>query len=996
MRRTQMKRIISIILCVALLACVSQLFASVDIMAATRSGDLSSAENENSIMLTSISGGTPANLGETFYAKISTALENECQGYELSLDNINTGGDRNSVLELVIEKPSDDLDHIWKFVRGGAEGAYYYKIINMSNSKHLDNPANDAYPEDENHITNNNVIVYEGNDGYNQKWQVYDSGNGTYYISPMSDNNGVSVQWTNPVMDVLYGDYRLNGQVGIYDLNYGPNQQFKINVVPTVPALTGDKTTVTSDAIKFSLFNYNDNINRVGGVSGQDNWRTLAPYFSFYDFSGVNKWPNDYLDKNRNNYDDGYNANHATVETTLDSNGYPTLRLDNKKDSNNNTLADPLPNSSDRSLAYLFGGDPDDKAVEAYSPANTLLQEMTTTNGVKHYYYNSKAGVSSSVTAAYANAADYDQVTKQFRVRNYTENITGVVDATSTAEFLPFCTTYSLSEHTIPKASVDYWFGMRMDVDFIQGANGKIGNEEMVFNFTGDDDVWVFIDGVLVLDMGGTHDAVTGSINFSNGEVTTKGTWTDAPSYTTSIYECFNAVNKADTLSQNGTFADYSSHTLSMFYLERGAGLSTCCIDFNMPTPPDNSIEVSNDVVDTNGYSLNSSDKTEYIFRITRSDGTSLTGEELNYTFGTESKTLGSDGIFTLKGGQSVYFTNLSSDTNYKIQEITDGTAYQNYIASTTVSEDGGEPTTGTSITVKPSEATKKVAFVNTLKNVAVTVQNNIQCTNFEKLTEAQQRYYTGKTPSTKTAYQITVTNLNGNKLSTLYYRIGDGGDVPVELKNDVGEFSLSNGARATFTIPAGYNVTIITKPDANTIERFDYNYSVDITNGDTTVTGQPQTTESGKEIAYVFTNTYTMQTTPLTINTEISTKLFTDGTKPEQGGTVLYRIKGVSGDLLTQHIDLQVSAKSNSDGTIAPVKINGLPVGEYKVTQEKAWIWRDTLSTVDSNVTNPTLVDNTLSFTLPKQDGNYLTFNDEITYNKWVDGNSYIENKFN
>ena len=166
------------------------------------------------------------------------------------------------------------------------------------------------------------------------------------------------------------------------------------------------------------------------------------------------------------------------------------------------------------------------------------------------------------------------------------------------------------------------------------------------------------------------------------------------------------------------------------------------------------------------------------------------------------------------------------------------------------------------------------------------------------------------------------------------------------------------------------------------------------ITNDGSAVTGQPQTVELNKMLAYVFTNTYAIQTTPLTINTIISTN-FTDGTKPEQGGTVLYRIKGVSGDLLTQHIDLQVSAKSNSDGTIAPVKINGLPVGEYKVTQEKAWIWRDTLSTVDSNVTNPTLVDNTLSFTLPKQNGNYLRFNDEITYNKWVDGNSYNQNKF-
>lgn len=227
-----------------------------------------------------------------------------------------------------------------------------------------------------------------------------------------------------------------------------------------------------------------------------------------------------------------------------------------------------------------------------------------------------------------------------------------------------------------------------------------------------------------------------------------------------------------------------------------------------------------------------------------------------------------------------------------------------------------------------------------------------------------------------------------------MYYKTGSGDFLLLTLTEGVGEFTLGNGAKAEFILPVDYKVTVIPKPDANTIDRFDYEYTVAITNDGSAVTVQPQTVELNKMLAYVFTNTYAIQTTPLTINTNIFTN-FTDGTKPEQGGTVLYRIKGVSGDLLTQHIDLQVSAKSNSDGSIAPVTINGLPVGKYTVTQEKAWIWRYTLRTVDSNVTNPTLTDNKLSFTLPKQNGNYLRFNDEITYNKWVDGNSYNQNKF-
>lgn len=223
-----------------------------------------------------------------------------------------------------------------------------------------------------------------------------------------------------------------------------------------------------------------------------------------------------------------------------------------------------------------------------------------------------------------------------------------------------------------------------------------------------------------------------------------------------------------------------------------------------------------------------------------------------------------------------------------------------------------------------------------------------------------------------------------------MYYKTGSGDFLLLTLTGGVGEFKLGNGAKAEFILPVGYKVTVIPKTGANMIERFDYEYTVAITNGGSAVTGQPQTVELNKMLDYVFTNTYTLQTAPLTINTA-----FTDSTKAESGSTIIYRIQGDPDDKLTQHIDLQVVAECNDDGTVDSITINGLPVGKYTVTQEKAWIWRYTLRTVNSNVTNPTLAGDKLSFTLPKQNGNYLRFNDEITYNKWVDGNSYKQNKF-
>ena len=64
-------------------------------------------------------------------------------------------------------------------------------------------------------------------------------------------------------------------------------------------------------------------------------------------------------------------------------------------------------------------------------------------------------------------------------------------------------------------------FTVRMDIPFIMTENGKVKNtetkeyEDMVFNFSGDDDVWVFVDDKLVLDLGGTHARLTGNINFA-------------------------------------------------------------------------------------------------------------------------------------------------------------------------------------------------------------------------------------------------------------------------------------------------------------------------------------------------------------------------------------------------------------------------------------------------------------------------------------------------
>ena len=130
------------------------------------------------------------------------------------------------------------------------------------------------------------------------------------------------------------------------------------------------------------------------------------------------------------------------------------------------------------------------------------------------------------------------------------------------------------------ESAVDYYFGMELDSAFSQPASGVDDDgHAMTFEFTGDDDMWVYIDGVLVLDIGGCHDARSGSINFKTGEVKVQGV------SDTTLYQMFKNAGKTDSVewnSDNSTFADYSAHTIKVFYMERGAGASNLRLKFNL------------------------------------------------------------------------------------------------------------------------------------------------------------------------------------------------------------------------------------------------------------------------------------------------------------------------------------------------------------------------------------------------------------------------------
>ena len=150
-------------------------------------------------------------------------------------------------------------------------------------------------------------------------------------------------------------------------------------------------------------------------------------------------------------------------------------------------------------------------------------------------------------------------------------------------------TVYALNEPD------NYYFGLEIEGHFAQPASGKDAwGHDIVFEFVGDDDFWLYVDGILILDLGGIHKALGGNVNYSTGQIVCNGTRTTLYDEFRKRYAEANGLSESDpavaafleetfTLKDgNYVFKDYSAHTVRMFYMERGAGASNLRMRFNL------------------------------------------------------------------------------------------------------------------------------------------------------------------------------------------------------------------------------------------------------------------------------------------------------------------------------------------------------------------------------------------------------------------------------
>ena len=273
-------------------------------------------------------------------------------------------------------------------------------------------------------------------------------------------------------------------------------------------------------------------------------------------------------------------------------------------------------------------------------------------------------------------------------------------DSTAGPGYFPFNTSAQSGQ----EPRLNYGFGQRFDIQFRLTENGTVtdnaGNTKpIVFNFSGDDDVWVFVDGQLVLDIGGDHGRVKGSINFKDRNSTVSRVKNPGNGTTENVTTAFpGALQGSDFYS--------SEHTLTMFYMERGLWESNMEITFNFPDENALVVEKNVDTKNVNNLFSGLFNDVPFTFNIRtmathygttssssagsgvgfmsqneiRDYGTAESGvlavpKGATYITSSNSneKTIGEDGSFTLKNGERAVFQNQFRRGSYMYLEEQSG-----------------------------------------------------------------------------------------------------------------------------------------------------------------------------------------------------------------------------------------------------------------------------------------------------------------------------------
>lgn len=443
-----------------------------------------------------------------------------------------------------------------------------------------------------------------------------------------------------------------------------------------------------------------------------------------------------------------------------------------------------LPQFSDA----FMNANADSKIQSKYDNLKFETRVTKKASGNEWYSYDSSTDKNRSLDIANRQIKNYKNEVKGCKNANGDQN--------ATAGYYPFNQSQPSKIENITNC-----FGTRFDIDYaMPNANGVVNNEEMQFNFTGDDDMWIYIDGHLVLDLGGSHAMASGSINLATMKVTystgyynaTYDNVADKNSASCAYHEAeeFAIGNDVKKILQDTT----RTHKMTIFYMERGLFDSNLSFDFFLPQTNSLTVEQKTDTSAVNSALVNDTLQTA------NKDAFQTTIES-NSKSATSNNTASVTEDFTRKdvyGNTQVLQKGSSSTTQT-------GTAFENPVPaggefasiggtnfvwedknSTDTTKGKGTPTNGTVELLYNQSATFNDQFANGSK-FKLTSPDALKSFDLPNLTEDQPTSRDNGR-SSRAYYDTTlkVTDISGSELAKNNdgsYNFGDSSDNAVKVK---------------------------------------------------------------------------------------------------------------------------------------------------------------------------------------------------------------------